>query len=260
MAEVDDGIFSVFFHKEETETNESIQSTYENKICVLSVGGSLLVNENLKPDTAFIAKLSELIERVKNNGKSIVLVAGGGRLARTYIAAAKSLGANNYVLDELGIMASRLNAKLLIQGIKDAFPEVLTEIKKAAEVLALNKIPVFGGLYPGITTDTVAALIAESLNAKFFNLSNVDGIYSSDPIENPKAKFYEELSFDRLITLMSLAKSKPGQNLIIDLPACLILKRSSIESFFVNGNNLENLENAINGLQFKGTIVREIKI
>lgn len=258
---VDDGIFSVFFHREEEKTEPNIsESSYSSNLekpIVLSIGGSLIVSENLKPDIAYIGKLSALIEKLKLNGKKLVLVVGGGRIARAYIAAAKSIGANNYALDEIGILCSRLNAKLLIHSIKEAYPEVLTEVNMAAKVLDMNKIPVFGGLYPGITTDAVSALIAESLQARFFNLTNVDGIYSSDPNENPRAKFYESLSYDRLLTLMSMAKSKPGQNIIIDLPACLILKRSNIEAIFLNGFDLDNLEHAINGLQFKGTIIKE---
>ena len=43
-----------------------------------------------------------------------VIVAGGGKIARYFISHARSSGADESTLDELGIEISRLNAKLLI--------------------------------------------------------------------------------------------------------------------------------------------------
>ena len=156
-------------------------------------------------------------------------------------------------------MTTRLNALVLIQAIEKAHPEVLTNILRASEIIARGKIPVFGGLMPGFTTDAIAALIAEALNAEYINLTNVDGVYSSDPRENPRAKFFEEISYEKLLSLMKLAGSKPGQNMVIDVPACLILKRSSIPGIVLDGKELENFENAVRGLDFKGTRIVKAK-
>ncbi len=263
----DDSFFEMMNDDKEEETREQAPPTenmYDSsepietvsygapaKIYVLSIGGSIVAPEKL--DATFISKLSETIDRLYGNGYRFAIVVGGGKTARNYIAAAKSLGANNFELDRIGIRATRLNAAVLIQGFEKAHNQVLTKIEDASEIIARGKIPVFGGLMPGFTTDAIAALLAESLNAEYINLTNVDGVYSADPKEKPNAKFFDEISYEKLLSLMKLAGSKPGQNLIIDVPTCLILKRSNIPGIVLNGTDLANFENALVGADFKGT-------
>ncbi len=221
----------------------------------VSVGGSILIGD--KPNVTKIAKFSESINRLSAEGYNFALVLGGGKICRSYQAAAKALGANNYFLDELGIMVTRINATLLTQSVDNAYPRVLTNVSFVKRVLDIGKIPILGGQIPGFTTDAVAALIAEQMQGNFINLSNVDGVYSSDPKKSRSAKFYPELSYERLISIIQVVESKPGQNLVLDLPAALVLKRSRIPSLFVNGNDLENFEAAVRGQEFRGTVVNE---
>ncbi len=223
------------------------------EIFVVSVGGSVFINE--KPNAALIAKFGETISSLHREGYRFALVIGGGKIGRSYIAAAKGIGATNYAMDEIGIALTRVNARLLIESIESSHKEVLTKVSDAKAIIDSGKIPVYGGLLPGITTDAVSALLAESLSATFVNLSNVDGIYSSDPKDNPRAKFYPSLSHSRLLSLLQVAESKPGQNIVLDIPAGLVLKRSSIHSIFLDGNNLSNFESAIRGGEFNGTVV-----
>ena len=65
-----------------------------------------------------------------------VIVAGGGKIARYFISHARSSGADESTLDELGIEISRLNAKLLIYALKGkAYPHpptTLTRSKKCS--------------------------------------------------------------------------------------------------------------------------------
>ena len=221
----------------------------------ISVGGSVLIED--KPNVTKIAKFSESINRLCREGYKFALVLGGGRVCRNYQAAAKSLGASNYFLDEIGINVTRVNASLLTQTVDDAFPTVLTTVADAIAVIEQGRIPVMGGLSPGSTTDLVASLIAEAMNGTFINLSNVDGIYSSDPKRTKHAKFYPELSYERLLSIIQMAESKPGQNVVLDMPAVLVLKRSQIKSLFLDGNDLSNFEAAVRGSDFNGTIVTE---
>lgn len=221
----------------------------------VSIGGSILIDE--KPNVTKIAKFSESINRLAAEGYNFALVVGGGRACRNYQAAAKALGANNYFLDELGIMVTRINATLLTQSIDNAYPRVLTNVSFVKRVLDIGKIPILGGQIPGFTTDAVAALIAEQMQGNFINLSNVDGVYSSDPNKSSNAKFYPEMSYERLISIIQVVESKPGQNVVLDLPAALVLKRSKIPALFVNGNDLENFEAAVRGQEFRGTVVND---
>ena len=260
---LDEGLFKIFEDNEESteETStagsmaEPIESITFAKTIVVSVGGSLIIKE--KPDAALIGKLAEKINSLHKRGYRFVIVVGGGKVCRNYIAAAKALGASNFIADSIGIAVTRINAMLMIQALDNAYPEVLTDVLKAKPILDSGKIPVYGGLLPGITTDCVAALIAEYLNAEFINLTDVDGVYSADPKANPNAKFYPEITYDRLLALMKLAESKPGQNLVLDLPACLILKRSKVPALILNGNDLDNFVAAIEGAEFRGTRIIE---
>ncbi len=250
-------MFDIFKEQEQREEKASMPADYfpSEKTFAVSIGGSIIIDE--KPNTSMIAKLAQSITSLHNEGHKFALVVGGGKACRAYVSAAKALGANNFFQDEIGIAFTRINAALMVQALEHSSPAVMKKINEAAHVIGAGKIPVFGGMIPGQTTDTVAALLAESLDATFINLSNVDGIYSSDPNENPRAKFYPELSYDRLISLVKLHGSAPGQNVVVDLPAALILKRSKIKSLFLNGNDLENFESAIRGGTFKGTVVKE---
>ena len=250
-------MFEIFNQDKEEQSESSSPSvpiSNENFFSI-SIGGSILVED--KPNVTKIAKFSESINRLSAEGHKFALVVGGGKACRNYQAAAKSLGANNYFLDNLGIMVTRINATLLTQSVDKAYPRVLTNVSSVKRIIETGKIPVLGGAMPGFTTDAVAALVAEQMSGMFINLSNVDGVYSSDPKRSKNAKFYSELSYERLISIIQMAETKPGQNVVLDLPASLVLKRSMIKALFLNGNDLENFEAAVRGQEFKGTIVSE---
>lgn len=222
-------------------------------IFVVSIGGSSIISE--KPDAKLISGICSSINTLANKGYGFAIVVGGGKTAADYVNAARELGANNFVLDEIGIHVTRLNARLIIQSLEKAHSEVLTELKHAKEIIAQGKIPVFGGMIPGYTTDSVAALLSEYLHATFINLSNVKGIYTADPKYDKNAKFLEKISYDELLSVLSKGENRPRQNLILDIPCALILKRSKIKTFIVDAKNIENLENAVQEKKFVGTTI-----
>lgn len=249
-----------------TQTNSSSlsQSSYQqynpvspqnNKIFVLSVGGSVFFNEKLRAPE--IAKFCEIINELVREGNQFVIVVGGGRVARVYQSGAKALGANNFELDEVGIAVCKANALFFTYGIDNSWRGVLTDPKEAERVLLLGKTPVFGGTMPGQTTDAVGAIISELLGADFINLSNVDGIYSADPAIETHAKMYKELTHTKMVSLLKAQASKPGGHSFVDAHAAAILNRSKIKSYFINGNDLENFKSIVRGnIDFKGTIVQ----
>ena len=79
----------------------------------------------------------------------VFIVVGGGGEARRYIGVARGLGAGEAVADELGIMVTRLNARLLITGLQDtAYPRVAENYTEAREFAETGKIVVMGGITP----------------------------------------------------------------------------------------------------------------
>lgn len=222
---------------------------------VLSVGGSLFVNDEI--DTDFVLALRDSIAKLSGEGYRFALVVGGGKPARTYVEAGKRLHVSNYVLDELGITITRANAALVATALPDSHNQVALSIPQAQKWFDAGRIPVLGGLLPGFTTDAVGALLAEALEGTFVNLSTTEGIFDADPKKSPNAKRFKELSFERLFLLAAAQPAEPSQSFFLDLPAAVILKRSKIPAIFVHGHHLDMFENAVRGLDFVGTRVNQ---
>lgn len=230
-----------------------------SSIFVVSIGGSLIVDES-GPNPEKIRLIADAVSTLHSQGKQFVLVVGGGKSARSYVEAMRALGANNFVQDLAGINVTRVNALLVAHAVQSAHKEVLDDFSKAKEIIDAGKIPVFGGHIPFFTTDSVGALIAEALNGTFVNLTNVDGIYDSDPAVNAEARRFDEISHNHLVQLIMQSGSTPGQNVVLDLAACLILQRSKIPGVVLSGNDLQNFSNYINGYSFVGTVIRETAV
>jgi uridylate kinase len=226
-----------------------------DKLFVISAGGSVFIKEDI--NTAKIKQFCELINKFNAQGYKFVVVIGGGKTARAYQEVIKEMGANNFELDTIGINATRLNAMLFLNGIKNAYPKVVEKFSEL-KIIINNYTPILGGMNEGQTTDAVAALAAELLGGKFINLSNVDGIYDSDPRVDSDAVLFEKLSFNDVNFLLREKELVPGQNLFLDKQAASILTRSKIPSAFLSGEHLGDLENYLLGNSFRGTIVDNI--
>src|SRR3989337_3293403 len=77
---------------------------------VVKLGGALFKRD---PDTKAIASMGQALGAFAREGNQLVLVAGGGENARTYIAAARKLGAEESTCDPVGIRVTTANAELL---------------------------------------------------------------------------------------------------------------------------------------------------
>ena len=97
------------------------------KKIVIKFSGKVFAMENvklLKDYARFLVKISKTYQPI--------IIAGGGKIARHYISHARSSGADESTLDELGIEISRLNAKLLIYALKGkAYSHPPTTLKEA---------------------------------------------------------------------------------------------------------------------------------
>ena len=177
-----------------------------------------------------------------------MVVAGGGSIARHYIGAARSLGANEATLDQMGIQVSRLNARLLVSALGGkAYPEVpatLSEVSKAAES---GLVVVAGGLYPGQSTNGTAALIAERVGAEMFlNATDVDGVYDSDPRVDADARMFDSIRVGDLREMLVREETVAGGYDLMDLVALKVIERSSIPTRIMRATPA-NLRDAIRG-------------
>ena len=220
---------------------------------VLRIGGSVVASPI---NTELISKYAELLKTLKEQGHAVAVVVGGGTLAREFITIAKKLGLNEQAQDEIAISVSRVFAQLFLKKVGAmGCKAVPLTVDEAADCLNKGKISVMGGLKPGMTTDTVAALIAERVNADLLvKATDQDGIYNKDPKKHRDAVKLDHLSFDDLSTVFSESRHKAGIHQIIDPEAVKILKRKRVRLVVVNGFKPENILAAVKGEKI-GTVV-----
>jgi len=213
------------------------------KRIVIKLSGKVFGIEDtklLKDYATFLVKISKVCQPI--------IVAGGGNIARHYISNARSSGADESTLDELGIEVSRLNAKLLIYALKNkAYPHPPITLPEVRHAVDSGLIVVTGGLHPGQSTNGTAALIAEKTKAsEFLNATDVDGIYDSDPNKNKKAKKFRRIELKKLRNLLVKEDSIAGSYDLMDIVALKIIERSKIKTRILKAD-LKTLEKAIKG-------------
>lgn len=213
------------------------------KRIVIKLSGRIFGMDNvkvLKDYASFLVKISKFCQPI--------VIAGGGTIARHYISHARTSGADESTLDELGIEISRLNAKLLIYALKNKAyshpPTTLQEVKHAVDD---GLIIVAGGLHPGQSTNGTAALIAEKVKAEqFLNATDVDGVYDMDPNKYKKAKKFKRIEMKNLKNMLVHEDSVAGGYDLMDIVALKIIERSKIKTRILKAEP-KIIEKAIKG-------------
>ncbi len=220
---------------------------------VVRIGGSVVASPI---NTELMSKYADVIKKISHQGHEVVVVLGGGALARQFIGFARDLGLDTVAQDEVAISCSRLFAQLFLKKLADyGCGKVAVSLDEAAQYINEGKIVVMGGLKPGITTDTVATLLAEQVHADLL-LKGTDqsGIYNKDPRKNPDAVKLDRLTFEELAKVFEHNEHKAGIHQVIDPEAVKVLKRSNIKTVVFSGFAPENLLAAISG-ENVGTII-----
>ena len=215
------------------------------KRIVIKLSGRVFGIDNvklLKDYASFLVKISKVCQPI--------VIAGGGNIARHYISHARSSGADESTLDELGIEISRLNAKLLIYALKNRAyfhpPTTLQEVRHAVDD---GLIVVAGGLHPGQSTNGTAALIAEKVQAEqFLNATDVDGVYDMDPNKFKKAKRFNRIELKNLKNMLVHEDSVAGGYDLMDIVALKIIERSKIKTRIIKADP-KIIEKAIKGAE-----------
>jgi uridylate kinase len=113
---------------------------------------------------------------------------------------------------------------------------------------------VMGGLKPGITTDTVAAIVAAKWRADIMvKASDQSGIYTEDPRINKKAKKLDRLTYERMKQILG-GSHRPGIHSIVDPVAVDQLVESRVKLVVLNGADPKGVIKAIHGEKI-GTVV-----
>lgn len=160
-------------------------------------------------DTEVLKVLAAEIKEIHGTGVQIGIVIGGGNIFRGIQHATK--GMDRASADYMGMLATVLNCLALQDALEQE--QVHTRVQSAIEMQELaepyirrravrhlekNRIVIFGGGTgnPYFTTDTTAALRAMEVGSEVvLKATKVDGIYDSDPKQNPGAKRFEKLTY-----------------------------------------------------------------
>ena len=138
------------------------------------------------------------------------MVIGGGNIWRG--AEAEQEGMDRATADYAGMLATLINALALQDSLErcgvDTRTQTALEIRAVAEPyiyrrairhLEKGRVVIFatGTGNPYMTTDTTAALRAIEMNADLLLMAKnaVDGVYDSDPRQNPDAEKFDSISY-----------------------------------------------------------------
>lgn len=180
------------------------------KRVVLKLSGEALAgNQRYGIDPGTVISVAEQIKDVISHDVQVGIVVGGGNLWRGIAGSAK--GMDRATADYMGMMATVMNSLALQDALEklDVDTRVLTAIemrevaepyirRRAIRHLEKGRVCIFGAGTgnPYFSTDTTAALRAAEIEADVILMAKqVDGVYNSDPVKNPGAIRYDELSY-----------------------------------------------------------------
>jgi len=220
---------------------------------VLRIGGSVVASP-INPD--LISRYADLLRHLRLARHQVVVVVGGGKLAREFIGIAKSLGLDEKAQDEIAISISRIFAQLFLKRVGEAACETVPlTVEDAVDCLDKGKVAVMGGLKPGMTTDKVAALIAEKVKADLLiKATDQEGVYDKDPRKHKNALKLDHLTFEDLSDVCAEDKHRAGIHQIIDPEAIKTLRQGKVKVVVVNGFKPENVLAAVEGKSV-GTLI-----
>ena len=225
------------------------------KTWVISLGGSRIVPDEI--DEKFLIKFKKLID--SHPSQKFIVVTGGGSTARKYISALKKLKKKTKSQSLTGITVTRLHAGFLARFFGEiANEEIPKDMEKVKNLLRGNQIVFCGGLRyrKNNTSDGTAAKLAAYVKCPFINLTNVRGLYTSDPSKNKKAKFISKMTWKKFEGITNKIKYKAGQHFVLDQSAAKTIKEKKIPTYIVG--SLKAIDNILKGKKnFGGTRIEE---
>ena len=234
-------------------------SGYKRVILKLS-GEALAGDKGFGVDYDTVASIANEIKEVVQLGTQVAVVVGGGNIWRG--AAASRMGMDRSTADYVGMLATVMNAMVLQDALESI--DVATRVQSAVEMRSIaepyirrrairhlekGRVVIFGAGTgnPFFSTDSTAALRAAEIEAEIILMGKkVNGVYDCDPVNNPDAKLFRELSFIDILN-MNLK--------VMDSTAATLCKDNNIPIVVFNLLEKGNIKKAVSG-EPVGTLVR----
>lgn len=220
-------------------------------------GEALAGNKKTGFDEATVIKVAEQVKHLTKDGIQVGIVIGGGNFWR----GRTSETIDRTKADQIGMLATVMNCIYVSEifryvGIKT---QVLTPFEcgnfaklyskdRASKYFDKGMVVFFAGGtgHPYFSTDTATVLRAVEIEADVILLAKaVDGVYDSDPKQNPHAVKYNEIKIEDVIE-QKLA--------VVDMTASILCMENKMPMLVFGLNEKNSIVNTING-KFTGTKV-----
>ena len=224
-------------------------------------GEALQGSEGFGIDPAVLERMAQEIKELVELGVQVGLVIGGGNLFRG--AGLAKAGMNRVVGDHMGMLATvmnglamrdalhrayvnaRLMSAISLQGVCDSYSWA-----EAISQLRAGKVVIFsaGTGNPFFTTDSAACLRGIEIEADVvLKATKVDGVFTDDPVKNPDAVLYQELSYDEVLE---------KELKVMDLAAFTLARDNDLPIRVFNMNKPGALRRVIMG-EPEGTLIHQ---
>ncbi len=235
------------------------------KRVVLKLSGEALAGEKgYGVDSEVLKSIAEQVRELIKFKVQIAVVVGGGNIWRG--APASKKGMDRASADYMGMLATVINALAMQDALEsmsvDTRVQTAIEMRQIAEPyirrrairhLEKNRVVIFAGGTgnPYFSTDTTAALRAAEIEAEVILLAKgkVDAVYDKDPLLNPSANKFIEMSH------MDLLSKNLG---VMDSTAASLCMDNQIPLIVFGLNRSGNIKKVIMGEKI-GTLVKGCK-
>ena len=230
-----------------------------SRILLKLSGEALLGDRTYGVDPEFCAFIARQVAEVHRLGVQIGIVVGGGNIFRGLAAAAS--GMDRATGDYIGMLATVMNGLALQDALERvgvptrvmsaiAMNEVAEPYirRRAERHLEKGRVAIFvaGTGNPYFTTDTAAALRAVEIGAEvLLKATKVDGVYEADPLTNPGARRYAQLSYADLLR---------DQLKVLDAAAVSLCMENDLPIVVFDLNGTDNIARVAAGEQV-GTLI-----
>jgi uridylate kinase len=229
---------------------------------LLKLSGEALAGEKGSGlDFHAVEAFAEEVKEVHALGVNLSLVVGGGNIIRG--ATASREGLDRVSADYMGMLATVINA-LALQDVLEKIgvdTRVMTAVRmesvaepyirrRAIRHLEKRRLVIFaaGTGNPFFSTDTAGVLRALEIEAQvILKATNVDGIFTGDPKQDPGATFIRELTYQEAIV---------KNYAVMDANAFGLCKANQLPIVVFNINRPGAIRRVLEGDPDIGTIVR----
>jgi len=234
---------------------------YHYKRVLLKLSGEALMGDaDYGIDPSVLDSIASQLKVVQETGVQVAIVVGGGNIFRG--VAASATGMDRAQADSIGMLATVMNS-LALQDVlekRGVYTRVMSAIemqavaepyirRRAIRHLEKGRVVIFaaGTGNPYFTTDTTAALRALEIGADcIMKATKVDGVYDADPMINPDAVKFDELTY---LDVLSKGLS------VMDNTAISLSMDNGLPIIVFNMERKGNIVRALAGEKV-GTIVR----